>query len=59
LSILHGVDNDQSLNLDPNRVNVEMRDSAAACARGAGRRWHAGAAAARRLLDNGEGRGVK
>jgi hypothetical protein len=29
-SILHGVDNDWSLNLGPNRVNVEMRDSAAA-----------------------------
>jgi hypothetical protein len=46
LSILHGVDNDLTLNLDPNRVNVEMRDSAAALR-------------ARRLLDNGEGRGVK
>jgi hypothetical protein len=30
LSILHGVDNDASLNLGPTRVNVEMRDSRAA-----------------------------
>jgi hypothetical protein len=30
LSILHGVDNDLSLNLGPNRVNAEMRDSASA-----------------------------
>jgi hypothetical protein len=29
LGILHGVDNDWSLNLAANRVNVEMRDSAA------------------------------